>query len=68
MKEIIFLIDEAMEGGYTAKAIGKGIFTKADTLEEIKHNILEAVDCHFEDDKKPKLIRLNSIKEEVITV
>lgn len=68
MKEIIFLIEEAIEGGYTAKAIGEGIFTEADTLEEIKQNISEAVECHFEDDKKPKLIRLHTIKEEVIEV
>ncbi len=36
MNEIIFLIEEALEGGYTAKAIGEGIFTEADTIEEIK--------------------------------
>ncbi len=66
MNEIIFLIEEALEGGYTAKAIGEGIFTEADTLEEIKKNIKEAVECHFEDDKRPKLIRLHIIKEEVI--
>ncbi len=68
MKEIIFLIEEAMEGGYTAKAIGEGIFTEGDTLEEIKHNITEAIECHFEDDKKPKLIRLYTIKEQMIEV
>lgn len=66
MNEIIFLIEEALEGGYTAKAIGAGIFTEADTLEEIKKNIKEAVECHFEDEKKPKLIRLHLVKEEVI--
>lgn len=66
MNEIIFLIEEALEGGYTAKAIGAGIFTEADTLEEIKKNIKEAVECHFEDEKKPKLIRLHMVKEEVI--
>ncbi len=68
MNEIIFLIEEALEGGYTAKAIGEGIFTEADTFEEIKKNIKEAVECHFEEDKKPKLIRLHMIKEEVIAV
>ena len=36
MDEIIFLIEEAMEGGYNAKAIGESIFTQGDTLEEIK--------------------------------
>ncbi|HEV2832545.1 MAG TPA: hypothetical protein VGW31_11245 [Hanamia sp.] len=66
MNEIIFLIEEAPEGGYTARALGESIFTEGDTLEEIKRNIKEAVDCHFDDEKKPKLIRLHMIKEEVI--
>lgn len=60
MSEIIFLIEEALEGGYTAKAIGEGIFTEADSLEEIKKNIREAVECHFDKDKMPKLIRLHT--------
>jgi len=66
MNEIIFLIEDALEGGYTAKAIGAGIFTEGDTLEEIKKNIKEAVECHFEYDKRPKIIRLHTVKEEVI--
>ena len=68
MNEIIFLIEEALEGGYTAKAIGESIFTEADTMAEIKVNIKEAVECHFDEGKKPKLIRLHMIKEEVIAV
>ena len=68
MNEIIFLIEEALEGGYTARAIGEGIFTEGDTLEETKKNIKEAVECHFDEDKKPRLIRLHMIKEEVIAV
>lgn len=66
MNEIIFLIEEALEGGYTAKAIGQSIFTEGDTIDELKANIKEAVDCHFEEDRKPKLIRLHMVKEEVI--
>ena len=68
MNEIIFLVEEALEGGYTAKAIGESIFTEADTMDEIKVNIKEAVECHFDSDKMPKLIRLHMIKEEVIAV
>ena len=68
MNEIIFLVEEALEGGYTAKAIGESIFTEADTMDEIKVNIKEAVECHFDSDKRPKLIRLHMIKEEVIAV
>ena len=58
MNEIIFLVEEALEGGYTARAIGEAIFTEGDTLEETKKNIKEAVECHFEENKRPKLIRL----------
>ncbi len=68
MNEIIFLVEDALEGGYTAKAIGESIFTEADTMDEIKVNIKEAVECHFDEGKKPKLIRLHMIKEEVIAV
>lgn len=50
MNEIIFLVEEALEGGFTAKAIGESIFTEADTMDEIKVNIKEAVECHFVED------------------
>ena len=49
MNEIIFLVEEALEGGYTAKAIGESIFTEADTMDEIKVNIKKAVECHFDE-------------------
>jgi len=68
MNEIIFLVEEAVEGGLTARALGESIFTEADTIEELRKNLREAVECHFEPDKMPKLIRLHMVKEEVITV
>lgn len=68
MNEIFFLVEEALEGGFTAKAIGESIFTEADTIDELKKNIREAVHCHFDDDKLPKIIRLHLVKEEVIAV
>ena len=40
--ELIFLVEEALEGGYTARAFGESIFTEGDTLEELKTNIREA--------------------------
>ncbi len=68
MNEIIFLVEEALEGGYTAKALGESIITEGDTMEEIKANIKEAIECHFDEGNKPKLIRLHLVKEEVIAV
>jgi predicted RNase H-like HicB family nuclease len=64
--EIIFVIEESPEGGYEAKALGRSIFTEGDTFDEIKQNIVEAVNCHFDSADKPKLIRLHSVKEEII--
>jgi hypothetical protein len=49
-KEIIFLVEEAPEGGYTSHALGYSIFTEGDTWEELKENIQDAVRCHFEDE------------------
>ena len=66
MNEIIFLVEEDIEGGYIAKALGESIITQGDTLEELKKNIKDAVNCHFEENQKPKIIRLHIVKEEVL--
>ncbi len=56
MNEIFFLVEEAIEGGYTAHALGESIFTEAETLEELKAAVREAVYCHSDDDQLPKII------------
>jgi predicted RNase H-like HicB family nuclease len=66
MNEIIFLIEEAPEGGFTARAIGHSIFTQADSTEELHKNVKDAVHAHFEDAHAPKLIRLHFVRDEVI--
>ncbi len=68
MTEIIFIVEDAPEGGFTAKALGESIFSEADNLEDLKKNVKEAVECHFDADKMPKMIRLHMVKEEVILV
>jgi hypothetical protein len=68
MNEIIFLVEEAPEGGYTARALGHSIFTEADTWEQLKENVQEAVRTHFDDGKQPRIIRLHIVKEEVVTI
>jgi len=68
-KEIIFEIEESAEGGYEARALGYSIYTEAETYEELKEAIKDAVKCHFEEGKEmPKVIRLHSVKDEVIAV
>ena len=50
-KELIFIVDESMDGGYEARAIGESIFTEGDSIDELKKNIKEAVQCHFDEDQ-----------------
>lgn len=66
LNEIIFLIEEAPEGGYTARALGYSIFTEADTWTELKEALQDAVRCHFEDNQRPAMIRLHMVRDEVL--
>lgn len=68
IKEIIFLVEEAPEGGYIARALGYSIFTEADTWDELKEATQDAVRCHFEGDERPALLRLHVVREEVVPV
>ncbi len=68
MNEIFFLVDEAPEGGYTARAMGESIFTEADDLENLYRMVRDAVRCHFPEGKAPRIIRLHFTKEEVIAL
>jgi hypothetical protein len=56
--EIIFSVQESPEGGYEARALGYSIFTQADTMDDLKLNVREAVRCHFDTRFLPKPIRL----------
>lgn len=66
-KEIVFVIEDADEGGYTAKALGAAIFTEADSVEELREQIRDAVRCHFSEGEGPTVIRLHFVKQEVIS-
>jgi predicted RNase H-like HicB family nuclease len=67
VKEIIFMVEEDPEGGYTAKALEQSIFTEADTIEELKKNIKDALKCHYDKDEDiPSIIRLHIVKEETL--
>jgi len=58
MNKIDFLVSEPSEGGYAAEALGHSIFTGADNLQELSEMVRDAVLCHFEDEERPKIIRL----------
>ena len=65
MEELIFLVEESLEGGFTAKGLDISIFTQGETYEALKLAVIDAVHCHFDDDKK-RIIRLHIVSEEVI--
>jgi hypothetical protein len=67
--ELIFEIRDAEEGGYYARALGHAIFTEADTWDELRKNVLDAVSQHFEEDaSRPRLVQLHYVKDELIPV
>lgn len=66
MSELIFVVEEAPEGGYTARALGEAIFTEADDLDGLHEMIRDAVRCHFDEGAQPKILRLHFVREEVI--
>jgi hypothetical protein len=66
MVEIVFVVDEAPEGGFTARAVGESIFTEADTLDDLRANVRSAVECHFDDGQSPKVIRLHIVRDEIL--
>jgi hypothetical protein len=65
-REIIFIVEESPEGGYEAKAVGHAVFTEAETLDELRERIQDAVRCHFKPAEMPDLIRLHQVRDEVI--
>lgn len=66
MDELIFLVENAPEGGYTARALGESIFTEAEDLPSLRDQVRDAVRCHYDDGRGPQIIRLHFVHEEVI--
>ena len=66
--EIIFEVSESLDGGYEARALSAAIFTQGDSMDELKQNLKEAVQCHFDEGEAPSVIRLHLVRDEVIAV
>ncbi|MBA2271951.1 MAG: 2-oxoisovalerate dehydrogenase [Chthoniobacterales bacterium] len=68
MSEVIFVVEQALEGGLTARALGEAIFTQADNAADLHARVRDAVQCHFDEGAMPKMIRLHFVRDEVIAV
>ena len=68
MKELVFEVVQEGDGGFTAEAIGEGIFTQADSWDELKTNVREAVQAYFFASAPPASVRLRLVRDEVLAV
>jgi predicted RNase H-like HicB family nuclease len=69
VNEIIFEVrEDETDGGFVARALGHSIVTQADTLEELRANVRDAIRCHFEEDQAPRVIRLHRVLDEVFSL
>lgn len=69
MTEIVFIVEEAPEGGFTARALDASIFTEADTMEALRIAVVDAVNCHFDQAAhRPKIVRLHRSIDEMLPV
>jgi hypothetical protein len=68
MSEIIFEVrEDEVDGGFTASALGYGIHTQGDTVEELRAMVKDAVRCYFDEAMEaPKIIRLHFVRDEVL--
>ena len=68
MSEINFEVrEDEVDGGYTASALGYGIHTQGNTVEELRTMVKDAVRCYFDESMEaPKIIRLHFVRDEVL--
>jgi len=68
MDELIFEVSQDLDGGYTAECLTEAIFTQADTWDDLRTNVLDAVTGFYFDQTPPSRIRLHLVRDEVLSV
>lgn len=68
MSEVVFLVQEAPEGGFSARALGHSIFTEAETWDDLQKAVRDAVRCHFDREVLPAVLRLHYVRDEVLAL
>ena len=66
--EILFYVEESVDGGYEASAVNHSIYTQCDEYDDLADTLRDAVRCHFDEEYVPALIHIHCVKNEVITV
>lgn len=60
-EKIDFVFEESPEGGYEARALGHSIYTYADSLDELRRMVEDAVNCHFGEAERPSQVILKQL-------
>jgi hypothetical protein len=68
MRELVFEVSQENDGGYTAEALGEGIFTQGDSWDDLRRNVADAVEAYFFDQQKPGQVRLRLVRDEMLAV
>jgi len=68
MAELVFEVVQESDGGYCAECLTENIFTQADSWEELRQNVVEAVTAFFFDGPAPASVRLHLMRDEVLSV
>ena len=62
MNELVFEVTQESDGGFVAEALGESIITQADTWEELRENVREAMKAFYFDQPIPRLLRLHLVR------
>jgi hypothetical protein len=68
MDELVFEVVQEADGGYCAECLTESIFTQADSWDELRRNVIEAVNAFFFDGTAPSTVRLHLVRDEVLSV
>lgn len=68
MSELVFEVTQESDGGYCAECLTEAIFTQADSWEQLRANVIDAVSGFYFDQKPPSTIRLHLVRDEVLSV
>ncbi len=66
MNELVFTVTQEVDGGFVAEPLGESIITQADSWEELRTNVREAVTALYFDRPAPTRLRLHLVRDEIL--
>lgn len=66
--DLVFEVIQEQDGGFVAECLNENIITQADTWEELRENVKEAVSAFFFDQPAPSSVRLHLVKDELLAL